>query len=305
MNRAKTKKLYINSKSRKNRGISNPSLSKSECENIMHDMQSWHAIVLAIIEGLTEYLPVSSTGHMIITSALMGINESAFTKDFTVIVQFGAILSVLVLYWRRFLSSFEFYKKLFVAFLPAAIIGLAVKNKIDVLLGDVKVVAFSLIIGGVILLFVDRWFAKQEERLTHAKAGSIDGLTFAQSVAIGFCQCFAFIPGVSRSAASIVGGLSLKLTRKAAAEFSFFLAVPTLTAATGYKLLKIAKNIEPGQLSILLIGNLIAFVVGVITIKAFIGFLTRRGFFVFGVYRIILGAIILALLMSGHSISVL
>jgi undecaprenyl-diphosphatase len=266
-------------------------------------MENWHAIVLAIVEGLTEYLPISSTGHMIITSSLMGINENPFTKDFTIIVQFGAILSVLVLYWRRFLSSMDFYKKLLVAFLPAAVIGLTVKSKIDFLLGDVKVVAYSLIVGGVILLFVDRWFAKQEERFNQAGGGEIDSLTFGQSAAIGLMQCLAFIPGTSRSAASIVGGLSLRLNRKAAAEFSFFLAVPTLTAATGYKLLKIAKNIEPGQISILLIGNLVAFLVGMLSIKAFIGFLTRKGFFVFGVYRILLGILILALIMTGHSVT--
>lgn len=268
-------------------------------------MELWHAIVLAIIEGLTEYLPVSSTGHMIISSALMGINESSFTKDFTIIVQFGAILSVLVLYWRRFLSSWGFYKKLFVAFLPAAALGFLVKDVIDALLGDVTVVALTLIAGGVVLIFVDRWFARQEERLTEAHAGSIDQLTYGQALAIGLSQCLAFIPGVSRSAASIVGGLSTKLTRKAAAEFSFFLAVPTLSAATLVKCLKIFKTIEPAQVTTLLIGNLVAFVVGVITIKAFIGFLTKRGFLYFGIYRILIGAILLAFILGGHSLTLL
>jgi undecaprenyl-diphosphatase len=268
-------------------------------------MNFWHAFVLSVIEGLTEYLPISSTGHMIIASSVMGINENPFVKDFTVIVQFGAILSVLVLYWQRFLSSWSFYKKLFIAFLPAAVIGLLVKNKIDALLGDVQVVAWALIIGGFVLIFVDRWFKAQEERLEVAKAGTIEHLTFGQSFAIGLFQCLAFIPGTSRSAASIVGGLSLKLTRQAAAEFSFFLAVPTLTAATLLKTLKIYKTIEPSQISTLLIGNLVAFVVGIITIKAFIGFLTKRGFLVFGIYRIIAGAILLALLMSGHGVSLL
>lgn len=269
------------------------------------------AILLAIVEGLTEYLPVSSTGHMIITSSLMGIAEDPFTKDFTVIVQFGAILSVLVLYWRRFLSTWAFYQKLFVAFLPAAVIGLLVKNKIDALLGDVTVVAVALIVGGFILIFVDRWFDRQEKRLASHRAddgtleGSIDQLTHPQAAAIGLAQCMAFVPGISRSAASIIGGLSVKLTRKAAAEFSFFLAVPTLSAATALKLLKVYKTIEPGQITILLVGNLVAFIVGVITIKAFIGFLTRRGFFFFGVYRIIVGALILVLLATGHSLSVL
>lgn len=274
------------------------------------------AIVLAIVEGLTEYLPVSSTGHLIITSSFMGISQDPFTKDYTVIVQFGAILSVLVLYWRRFLSTFEFYKKLMVGVVPALAIGYAVKDKIDVLLGDVKVVAFALIVGGAILIFVDKWFSRQEERLAqNAKAtggasaeGSIDHLNYAQAAAIGLFQCLAFIPGVSRSAASIIGGLSFRLTRQAAAEFSFFLAVPTLTAATCYKLLKLIKSgtdFTPDHIQALVIGNIVAFIVGIITIKAFIGFLTRRGFFFFGVYRIIVGALLLALIASGHSLQLL
>lgn len=263
------------------------------------------AIILAIVEGLTEYLPISSTGHLIITSSLMGIGDQPFTKDFTIIVQFGAILSVLVLYWRRFLQSKDIYFKLMVAFLPAAVIGLAIKNKIDALLDDVSVVAVSLIVGGVILLFVDRWFAKQEERLETEGRGRIESMTFKQAVIIGFSQCLAFIPGVSRSASSIVGGLSVQLTRQTAAEFSFLLAVPTLTAATSYKMLKLYKTIEPNQISILLIGNLVSFIVGLIAIKAFIEFLTRRGFFLFGVYRIVAGVVILLLLATGHQLNVL
>jgi undecaprenyl-diphosphatase len=268
-------------------------------------MESMHALILAVIEGLTEYLPISSTGHMIIASSIMGISENPFTKNFTVIVQFGAILSVLVLYWRNFLSSWSFYSKLFVAFLPAAIIGLLVKDLVDALLGDVRVVAVTLILGGIILLFVDKIFAQQEANLIEAKEGTTEKIGYGRAVLIGLAQCLAFIPGVSRSAASIIGGLSLKLTRQSAAEFSFFLAVPTLTAATGYKLLKTFKTIESNQISMLLIGNLVAFIVGIITIKSFIGYLTRRGFFVFGIYRIILGALILAIIWSGHSISLL
>lgn len=263
------------------------------------------ALILAAIEGLTEYLPISSTGHLIIGSALMGIDADPFVKDFTVIVQFGAILSVLALYWRRFLVSWTFYQKLFVAFLPAAGIGFLIKNKIDVILGDVRVVAWSLIAGGVLLLFVDRWFAKQEAHLENSGDGEIDRLGYGQALAIGLAQCIAFIPGVSRSGASIVAGLGVKLTRKAAAEFSFFLAVPTLTAATAYKLLKILPNIQSDQISVILIGNLASFVVGLITIKAFIGFLTRRGFFAFGIYRIVVGVLILGLLATGHSLKVL
>lgn len=263
------------------------------------------AIILAVVEGLTEYLPISSTGHLIIASAFMGINEQAFTKDFTVIVQFGAILSVLVLYWRRFLTSFNFYLKLFVGFLPAAIVGLLVKDHIDAVLGDVKVVAIALIAGGIALLFIDRMFAKQESDLEQKNEGTIDNLTFVQAGLIGLVQCLAFIPGVSRSASSIIGGLSVKLTRKAAAEFSFFLAVPTLTAASGYKLLKVYQTIGNDQIPHIIVGNVVSFIVGAITIKAFVGFLTRRGFFYFGIYRIALGAILLVLMFTGHSLKMM
>ena len=265
------------------------------------------AIILSIVEGLTEYLPISSTGHMIITSWIMGINENDFVKNFEVIVQFGAILSVLVLYWRRFMVSFSFYKKLFVAFLPAAVIGLLVKKQVDILLGDVHVVAWATLVGGVILVFIDRIFAKQQARLEGLQDSSneIESMTYVQAGLIGVSQCLAFIPGASRSASTILGGLTLKLSRKAAAEFSFFLAVPTLTAATGYKLLKVMHTIEPGQLPTLAISTVIAFFVALLTIKVFIGYLAKHGFFVFGVYRIILGTVILLLLASGHSIQMM
>ncbi|RYZ75542.1 MAG: undecaprenyl-diphosphate phosphatase [Proteobacteria bacterium] len=268
-------------------------------------MTTLQAVILAIVEGLTEYLPISSTGHLIITSWIMGINENPFVKDFTVIVQFGAILSVLVLYWKRFLTGIPFYIKLFIAFLPAAGLGFLLKDKIDLLLGDIRVVALALIVGGIALIGIDRVFAKQEKWLKETDAGHIESLTYVQAALIGAIQCLAFIPGVSRSASTIIGGLSVKLTRKAAAEFSFFLAVPTLTAATGYKLLKILPTVTADQIPMLLIGNVIAFIVGCLSIKAFVGFLTRRGFFVFGVYRIIVGALILLALAFGSEMRML
>ncbi len=268
-------------------------------------MDYLHAIILAIIEGLTEYLPISSTGHLIIASSLLGIAEKPFTKDFTIIVQFGAILSVLVLYWRRFVTSREIYFKLLVAFAPAAVIGLAVKNVIDRILGDVTVVAVALILGGLVLLVVDRFFAGQEKALKESGKGTVNEITYKQSLVIGLFQCLAFIPGVSRSASSIVGGLSTKLTREAAAEFSFLLAVPTLTAATGLKLLKLYKTIEVEQIWVIVLGNFVSFIVGAITIKLFLGFLTRHGFFVFGIYRILVGALILALLASGYHLQLM
>ncbi len=261
------------------------------------------AIILSIIEGLTEYLPISSTGHMIITSWMMGIEDNDFVKNFEVIVQFGAILSVLSLYWRRFLVDWSFYAKLFVAFIPTAVLGFLVKNKIDQILGDVRVVAWALLIGGVILIGVDKFFAKQEaEARGRDDKAELDNMTYVQSGLLGVIQCLAFIPGVSRSAATIVGGLGMRLSRKAAAEFSFFLAVPTLSAAAAYKTLKILPSITSEQIPLLLVGNAVSFIVGAITIKAFVGYLSRRGFFAFGVYRIIVGAIILVLLAMGQDV---
>jgi undecaprenyl-diphosphatase len=262
-------------------------------------MSPLQAVILAVVEGLTEYLPVSSTGHLIISSALMGINEQPFTKDYTVIVQFGAILSVLVLYWRKFLSGVSFYKKLIVGFLPAAILGLSVKSHIDALLGNVWVVAIALILGGVVLLVLDRIFDPKRE------SQDLDSLTYRQSALIGVFQCLAFVPGVSRAAATIVGGLSQKLSRRSAAEFSFYLAVPTLTGATCLKLMKVMKTIQPDQIDILLIGNLISFIVGILTIRMFIGYLVSKGLKMFGYYRIILGVSLLILLATGHSLKVL
>jgi len=251
------------------------------------------AVIIAIVEGITEFLPISSTGHMIITETILGINIDDFTKAFTVNIQFGAILSVIVLYWKRFLQTWTFYKKLFVAFLPAAIIGFAAGDFIDGLLGNVLVVAITMLLGGILLLFVDKWFnkTKQDQEISYSTAFKI-----------GFWQCIAMIPGVSRSAASIIGGMQQKLTRTNAAEFSFFLAVPTMAAASAYKLLKDYKHINSDNIGILAIGNLIAFIVAMIAIKSFITFLQKHGFRLFGWYRIIVGAIILLLFAFGYDL---
>jgi undecaprenyl-diphosphatase len=256
-------------------------------------MNVFQAIILAIIEGITEFLPISSTGHMIIGSALMGIENSEFVKLFTVAIQLGAILSVVVLYFKRFFKSFDFYLKLFVGVLPL-IIGFLLKDFVDALLGSVVVVALSLLIGGIILLFVDKWFSNQEEK----------EITYQSAFIIGLFQCIALIPGVSRSAASIIGGMTQKLTRKDAAEFSFFLAVPTMVAATGLKLFENYKLITPDTISILLIGNVIAFIVAMIAIKSFITILSRHGFKVFGYYRIAVGLILLILLALGIDLKI-
>ena len=255
-------------------------------------MDFCHAIVLAIIEGLTEFLPISSTGHMIIASAFMGIASDEFVKMFTVAIQFGAILSVLVLYWKKFLQSVDFYIKLIIAFIPAAIFGLLLNDYIDALLDNPWVVAVMLIVGGIVLLFVDKIFAKNELAVEEQE------LSKKKALIVGFFQVIAMIPGVSRSAATIIGGLTQKLNRKNAAEFSFFLAVPTMLAATAYKMLKyqLAVGFSSADIKILCLGNLVAFVVALLAIKGFIGFLTKYGFKFFGYYRIIVGVLLLILL---------
>lgn len=259
------------------------------------------SIVLAIIEGLTEFLPISSTGHMIIASSVMGIATDPFTKLFTVAIQFGAILSVIVLYWRRFFQSFEFYLKLFVAFLPAAVIGLLLIDYINMLLERVDVVGYMLILGGIFFLFVDKIFAANEIR-------PAEGTTYPVALKIGFFQTLAMVPGVSRSAATIIGGLSGGLNKRAAAEFSFFLAVPTMFAASGYQLLKYYQgggSFAGNEILLLVIGNVVAFIVAMLAIKSFISFLTRHGFKLFGYYRIILGVVILILYYLGAEITLI
>ncbi len=254
------------------------------------------AIILAIVEGLTEFLPISSTGHMIITSSLMGISEESFTKIFTVNIQFGAILSVVVLYWKRFFQSLDFYFKLFVAFLPAAFFGFFLGDIIDAMLESVLVVAISLLLGGIVLIFIDKIFNGEGKDSNH--------ISYLTALQIGFFQCIAMIPGVSRSAATIIGGMSKGLSRKAAAEFSFFLAVPTMFAAAGYKLLKDYEAIQQQDLQVLLVGNIVAFIVAILAIKGFITFLTKYGFKVFGYYRIALGLLLLAMLAMGVDLKV-
>lgn len=284
----------------------------------MGDMTTFEAIIIAIVEGLTEFLPVSSTGHMIITQNVLGVESTEFVKAFTVIIQFGAILSVVCLYWKRFfqlnhtpapqgasglkrfLHKFDFYWKLLVAFIPAAVLGFLFSDKIDEMLESVAVVAVMLVIGGVFMLFCDKIFNKgsEETQLTEKRAFNI-----------GLFQCIAMIPGVSRSMATIIGGMAQKLTRKEAAEFSFFLAVPTMFAATAYKMLKLfldgGTEIIMNNLSALIIGNVVAFIVALLAIKFFISFVTRYGFKAFGWYRIIVGGVILLMLLTGHSLEVM
>ena len=272
-------------------------------------------IIIAIIEGLTEFLPVSSTGHMVITQGLLGVESTEFVKAFTFIIQFGAILSVVVLYWKRFfqlnrtpapadatplkrfLHRYDFYWKLLVAFIPAAVLGLLFSDAIDAMLESVTVVAVMLILGGIFMLFCDRIWGNGSEDTP---------LTEKRAFMIGLFQCISMIPGVSRSMATIVGGMAQKLTRRAAAEFSFFLAVPTMFAATLFKMLKLfmdgGTEILVNNLSVLIIGNVVAFIVALLAIKFFISFVTKYGFKAFGWYRIVVGLVILGLMGMGYTL---
>lgn len=253
------------------------------------------AIILAIIEGVTEYLPISSTGHMIIASSFMKIASDDFTKLFTIVIQLGAILSVVVLYWKRFFQSLDFYYKLLVAFIPAVVLGLLLNDVIDELLESPVVVAITLILGGFILIKVDDWF-KANEVYDEANPEAHTKISYATALKIGFFQCLAMIPGTSRSGASIVGGMTQKLNRKTAAEFSFFLAVPTMFGATAKKLYDYYKagfELSSDQINYLIIGNVLAFLVALIAIKSFIDYLSKKGFKLFGYYRIVLGIALL------------
>ena len=270
-------------------------------------MSILQAILLAIIEGITEFLPISSTGHMIIGSSLMGIAADPFTKMFTVAIQFGAILSVIVLYWKKFLPEnksmnevLSFYIKLFVAVLPALLAGYFLNDLIDALLERVDVVGFTLVIGGIFFLFVDKIFRKSENLPD-------SDVSYSSAFKIGMFQIIALVPGVSRSAASIIGGLTQKLNKKTAAEFSFFLAVPTMFAATAYKMLKFYSaggSFGGNEITLLIIGNSVAFIVAILAIKSFITFLTRHGFKLFGYYRIVVGIVILLLYYLGVGLTV-
>ncbi len=259
------------------------------------------AFIIAVIEGLTEFLPISSTGHMIIATALLGIKATPFVKLFTVAIQLGAILSVVALYFNRFFKSIDFYTKLLVAFVPAAIFGLLLGNYIDAALENILGVAIALFIGGVVLLFADKWFINNNQ-------DDEKDITYIKALKVGLFQCLAMWPGMSRSACTIIGGMSQKLTRKNAAEFSFFLAVPTMFAATAKKLLDFYKEgliLNTHEISLLAFGNLVAFIVALLAIKTFISYLTKHGFKSFGWYRIIVGALLLLLLAFNIPIAII
>ena len=276
-------------------------------------MTYWHALLLAIVEGITEFLPVSSTGHMIIASALLGIPPTPFFKLYLVLIQLGAILSVLVVYWKRFFQNIDFYLKLLVAFLPIVVVGLLFKKHIDALLESVTTVAVMLVVGGVVLLFVDRWFPQEDPK---EGGHPVTNPSFKEALIIGLFQCLAVVPGTSRSAATIVGGLTQKLTRRAAAEFAFFLAIPTMAAAAVkdiydyYKEAKaagidVAHLFSAAEIKMLVLGNAVAFVVALLAIRLFVGFVAKYGFRAFGIYRIIAGGILLIMLALKLPLNVL
>lgn len=263
-------------------------------------MSYLQAFIIAVIEGLTEFLPISSTGHMMIGTALLGMKATPFVKLFTVAIQLGAILSVVVLYFKRFFKSVDFYIKLVVAFIPAAVFGLLLGDYIDAALENLMGVAIALFAGGIILLFVDSWF--KNNRLDDEK-----DINYPKALKIGLFQCLALWPGMSRSASTIIGGMTQGLTRKAAAEFSFFLAVPTMFAATAKKLLDFYKDgmvLNGEEINLLIFGNVVAFVVALLAIKSFIGFLSKHGFKTFGWYRIVVGAILIGLFLLKIPIAI-
>jgi len=267
-------------------------------------MGFFEAIVIAIVEGITEFLPVSSTGHMALTASVLGIEKDIFTKLFIENIQFGTIISVIVLYWKKFIDfrHFSFYLKLFVAFIPAAIIGILFKKHIDQVLESPMFIAVVMFAGGVLLLFVDSWFKNPTLK-------SDEGLTYKSSLIIGLFQILSVLfPGLSRSAATIVGGMQQKMTRQAAAEFSFFLAVPTLAGAFAKSLWDTFKDnpqvLTSSNINLLIVGNVVGFLVAMVAIKFFISFLTKHGFRLFGWYRIVVGLAIICLLMFGYNLSV-
>lgn len=286
-------------------------------------MTIFQAVIIAIVEGITEFLPISSTAHMAITSAIMGIGDDAFTKLFEIVIQFGAILSVILLFWKKFFNfkDIRFYIKLIIAVIPALIFGALFKKHIDRMLGNPVFIAVVMLLGGILLLFVDRWFNQPVSRKPAvdgapdpAASGTLSStevvdeesrISYRQSFMIGVYQTLSIVfPGLSRSAATIVGGMQQRLTRRLAAEFSFFLAVPTMLAATVKSLYDVYKEspevLGGGNVNILLTGCAVAFVVALMAVRFFIGYLQKHGFRLFGFYRIIAGIVLLILIFTGY-----
>ena len=267
-------------------------------------MSVLQAIIIAIVEGITEFLPISSTGHMALTSAILGIEKNVFTKLFIENIQFGTIISVIFLYWKKFFDfkKAAFYIKLLIAFLPSALVGILLKKHIDRILETPLFIAVVLFLGGILLLFVDRWFNKPAIERE-------EDISYKSSLWIGIFQLLSIIfPGFSRSAATIIGGMYRKLSRKTAAEFSFYLAVPTLAGAFAKSLWDTWKEnpevLTGHNIQMLALGNIVGFLIAIVAIKAFISYLTKHGFRAFGYYRIVVGLFLIIFLMTGHDLSI-
>lgn len=252
------------------------------------------AVILAIVEGVTEFLPVSSTGHMILVSTIMKIHEEPFVKTFQIVIQLGAILAIVLLYSERFLKGLTIYYKLFAAFLPTAIVGFLAYEYIKEFLFNPIIVAVSLVIGGIVFIVIDK---KVEDRKSENL--NLENISYKHSFFIGLIQCISMVPGVSRAAATIIGGVFNGLDKKQATEFSFLLAVPTMAAATGYDLLKTDISFSQHEIVLLLIGLVIAFITAYFAVKIFLKIVERYGFKHFGYYRIVIGLVFLAFVASG------
>ncbi|MDM7985827.1 MAG: undecaprenyl-diphosphate phosphatase [Smithella sp.] len=260
-------------------------------------MDIFQTIILAIIEGITEFLPVSSTGHMILASSFMKIQNDSFVKTFEITIQLGAIGAIIMLYYKRFLRGFNIYTKLGIAFLPTAIAGFLLYQIIKDYLFNPWIVSISLILGGIILILIDKYVVAKK-----TKYMDLENISYKHSFLIGVAQCFSMIPGVSRAAATIIGGVFNGLDKKQATEFSFLLAVPTMFAATGYDLLKTDAAISANELNFLGIGFVVAFASAWIAVKLFLKIVENYGFQYFGYYRILLGVFfILYMLLSGST----
>jgi undecaprenyl-diphosphatase len=252
-------------------------------------MDFLHIVLLSLVEGLTEFIPVSSTGHMILTASLFRIPKSEFLKSFEIAIQLGAIAAVLVLYYDRFIKSLDIYLKLGIAFIPTGIVGFLAYKTIKAVLFNPYVVSISLIVGGIVMILVDRWVEKRESVWKSA-----EDISYKNAFFIGLIQCVSMIPGVSRAAATILGGVVNGFDKKQATEFSFLLAVPTMAAATGYDLLKNAKAFSADEFQALGLGLVLAFVSALLAIRVFIRLVERYGFAGFGWYRIVVGMLFLA-----------
>lgn len=263
-------------------------------------MDILQAIILSIVEGLTEFLPVSSTGHMILASYLMKIHDDAFVKTFQIAIQIGAILAIVMLYYQRFIQGITIYVKLFIAFIPTAIVGFLAYKTIKTYLFNPLGVSLALVIGGVILILIDKWVVTRESRYV-----ALEDISYKNAFFIGLAQCVSMIPGVSRAAATIIGGVGNGLNKKQATEFSFLLAVPTMCAATGYDLLKTDATFSSHEFMLLAIGLIGAFISAWLAVKIFIRFVENHGFKAFGYYRIVIGIIFMVYMLLSGSKSLL